>query len=226
MSSNWSGQRRSSSRWGRWRERGTKTLMNESWLMSRNWNTLMNESWLMSRNWNTLLCLHVFPNGIAACIHIYHQLFLQTSSDIGKLVEGERWLMSCNWRGQSSWIIGLCIVLYCFVDSPVELLAPAAAVIFLATYQCYCKCTSTTLKCFSRYASYHCLNMHNCISHAHCKCRSALMWYSLPHSNAKLYSSTFATNVHTDVFCIYTPKCKKCNIKQFFCGMSCMHVHN
>ena len=28
--------------------------------------------------------------------------FRGTSCDKGKLVEGERWLMSCNWRGQSS----------------------------------------------------------------------------------------------------------------------------
>ena len=27
---------------------------------------------------------------------------LGTSCDKGKLAEGERWLMSCNWRGQSS----------------------------------------------------------------------------------------------------------------------------
>ena len=150
------------------------------------------------------------------CRHTYHYVFLLCKENSeGKLDEGEPWLMSCNWRGQSSWIIGQRSTCWC--DFPRHM---KNMHIVQFTF---------ILMCFSRYASYQCKIMHNRIalaycnysynyshtpnqSYAHAQRMSATMSFSplqknafncfanisdfqaQAHTSAKLCMCTFATN--------------------------------
>ena len=145
MSPNWSGQRRSSL-WWRSGAGGRDKDSDEAKFKE-------GEYWLMSCNCHILLPLCI-SMVIAADVH--HYVFLLCKDNYtGKFEEGEqRWLMSCNWRGQSSWIIGQRSAWRC--DFPRHM---KNMHIVQFTF---------ILMCFSRYASYHCKIMHNRIALAYC----------------------------------------------------------